>query len=71
MIKFISSKTAVFPLKFEEGYLYTFENFEDVDTVLEVLFKVLSAQTPLDYNLCVQVVSNSTGNEKEQFRLYH
>lgn len=68
MIKFISSKTAVFPQKFEEGYLYTFENFEDVDTVLEVLFKVLSAQTPLDYNICVQVVSNASGKEKEQVK---
>lgn len=68
MIKFISSKTAVFPQKFEEGYLYTFENFEDIDTVLNCLFKVLSAQTPLDYNFCVQVVSNSSGNEKEQVK---
>jgi len=68
MIKFISSKTAVFPLKFEEGYLYTFENFDDVDTVLDCLFKVVNAQTPLDYNICIQVISNTSGNEKEQIK---
>ncbi len=59
MNKFIMEKTNSTPSKFEDGFLYSFNNFEQVDKVLDVLFRVLGSKAPIDYAICVQI---STGN---------
>ena len=35
--------------------LYSFANFDKVDDVLHVLFKILESKAPLDYAMCIQV----------------
>lgn len=54
------------PIKFEDGFMYTFENFESVDDVLMVLFKVINSKAPISYTICLQI---STGNLAEDKKL--
>ena len=58
MNKFISEKTAVIPMMMNGGFLYEFMDFDKIDTVLDVLFKVLHSSAPLDYAICVQSGDN-------------
>lgn len=55
MNKFLMEKTSVVPEKFENGFLYTFNRFDNIDSTLEIFFKLLKAQTPLNYVICVQI----------------
>lgn len=55
MNKFIAEKLNVKPMVYQGGYMYSFNNFENVDKVLDVLFKVLNSTAPLNYAICVQV----------------
>lgn len=55
MNKFLMEKTSVVPEKFENGFLYSFNRFDEIDSVLETFFKLLKAQTPLNYIICVQI----------------
>ncbi|MCM1339965.1 MAG: hypothetical protein NC191_09875 [Muribaculaceae bacterium] len=59
MNKFLMDKTSVIPEKFENGFVYTFNRFNDIDLVLENFFKLLKAQTPLNYIICVQIVEKN------------
>lgn len=66
MNKFLMEKTSVIPEKFENGFLYTFNCFDNVDSTLEIFFKLLKAQTPLNYIICVQISEkNSLQNLKK------
>ena len=58
MNKFISEKTAVIPMMMNGGFLYEFIDFDKIDTVLDVLFKVLHSSALLDYAICVQSGDN-------------
>lgn len=55
MNKFLMEKTSVVPENFENGFLYTFNRFDNIDSTLEIFFKLLKAQTPLNYIICVQI----------------
>lgn len=55
MNKFIIEKLGIAPVKFNNGFMYSFGNFEDIDSVLEVMFKILKAETPIDYMICIQI----------------
>ncbi len=61
MNKFISEKTAVKPITMNGGFLYEFIDFDKIDTVLDVLFKVLHSNAPIDYAICIQ-----SGDDMEQ-----
>lgn len=63
MNKFISEKTAVKPMMMNGGFLYEFIDFDKIDTVLDVLFKVLHSNTPIDYAICIQ-----SGDDIEQLK---
>lgn len=63
MNKFIIEKLSVQPTVFEEGYLYKFSNFSDIDNVLDIFFKVLHSNAPLNYAICVQA-----GDDTEQLK---
>ncbi len=63
MNKFIIEKTGIQPAVFENGYLYKFNRFDEIDNVLEVLFKVLNSNAPLDYAICIQA-----GDDLEQLK---
>ena len=54
MNSFISRKTGVECEQFNGGFLYKFEDFNKIDTVLDVLFKLLKSQSPLDFSICIQ-----------------
>lgn len=58
MNEFITQKTDVKPVLHDDCYLYNFTNFDKIDTVLDVLFKVMNSNTPLDYAICIQSGEN-------------
>lgn len=58
MIDFIKSKLGIKPMIFEEGFMYMFNNYGKIDDVLDVLFKVLHASTPISYAICIQAGDN-------------
>ena len=58
MNEFISEKTAVIPMTMNGGFLYEFMDFDKIDTVLDVLFKVLHSNAPIDYAICIQSGDN-------------
>lgn len=63
MNKFISEKTAVKPMMMNGGFLYEFIDFDKIDTVLDILFKVLHSNAPIDYAICIQ-----SGDDIEQLK---
>lgn len=66
MNKFLIEKTGVSPETYEEGFLYSFENFEKIDQVLEIFFKLIKSNAPLDYVICVQVLGEDINRETNQ-----
>ena len=58
MVDFIKNKLGVKPMIFEEGFMYNFDNYGKIDSVLEVLFKVMHGSTPIDYAICIQAGDN-------------
>ena len=58
MNDFIKQKLGVTPMLFENGFMYMFEDFNRIDEILEVLFKVLHGSTPIDYAICIQSGDN-------------
>ncbi len=58
MVDFIYEKLGVKPVPFEEGFMYTFDSYNRIDEILNVLFKVIHGSTPLDYAICIQVEDN-------------
>ena len=55
MNKFLIEKLGVAPAKYNEGFLYQFNSFSNIDNVLQVFFKVLKSNSPLNYYIVVQV----------------
>ena len=64
MNEYISEKTGVKPVSQNDYYLYNFTNFDKIDTVLDVLFKVMHSNSPLDYAICIQSGENLEQLEK-------
>ena len=58
MNDFIFEKTNVKYLSYNDGFLYCYDDFEHIDKVLEILFKVLKSQSQLDYSICIQAGDN-------------
>ena len=54
MNKYLVKKTGVVPEIYEGGFLYHFSDFDSIDETLKVFFALLSADAPLDYQICVQ-----------------
>ena len=63
MNKFISEKTSNRPMMLNGAFLYNFSDFNKIDTVLDVLFKVLHSSAPIDYAICIQ-----SGDDIEQLK---
>lgn len=68
MNKFLISKTAVNPTKYEDGFLYSFNDFNHIDDILEHFFKLIKSEAPLDYRICVQIISKNAAKEMEQLK---
>lgn len=58
MNKFLTEKFEIQPELFEGGFLYSFSDFNKVERVLEVLFKLVKSDAPLDYIICLQASEN-------------
>ncbi len=54
MNDFIYEKTNIKYEVFNGGFLYYFDNFDDINTTLQILFKVLKSTAPIEYAICVQ-----------------
>ena len=52
--KFLIEKLSVLPTTYDEGFIYSFGNFETLDNTLNVFFKVLQSSAPVNYFICVQ-----------------
>lgn len=65
LLKFLKEKFGRSPANFENGFFYTFEDFENVDDTLEILFKILESKAPIDYAICLQLSTGSQSDDKE------
>lgn len=61
MNKYIFKKTRMRYLEYNDGFLYYFDDFNKIDNVLDVMFKILDTQSLLDYSVCIQ-----SGNDLTQ-----
>ena len=68
MNKFLIEKTGVSPIPYEGGFLYAFDNFASVDSVLENFFKLIKSNAPLDYIICIQILGNDLVKEEAQLK---
>lgn len=64
--KFLIKNTEVIPVKYNDGFLYTFERFKYIDSDLEAFFKVIKSKAPLDYIICIQIVAGNQRLEMKQ-----
>lgn len=58
MNDYISKKTGVTHMVYDSGFLYTFKEFDKIDEVLSVLFKVLESNVQLEYAISIQAGNN-------------
>lgn len=58
MNKYLIGKTGASPVKFENGYLYKFTPFDNIDDTLKAFFSLYNQEAPMDYIICVQVLDN-------------
>ena len=66
MNKFLIDKTNVAPRRFEQGFVYNFSPFDDVDKTLDVFYSLFQNESPVDYIICLQVIDS--GAEIEHLR---
>ena len=64
MNKFLIQKTGIQPMNYDGGFLYQFNSFNEIDSVLETLFKVIHSNAPLDYSICIQAGEDLTQLKK-------
>lgn len=64
--KFIIEKTSVNPIFHNEGFLYSFSNFESIDKVLDIFKKILNTESPLNYYICVQIYGANQIKENQE-----
>ena len=43
---------------YNDGFLYKFDDFNKIDSVLDVMFKIINSTAPLDYSICIQAGNN-------------
>lgn len=55
MNDFIRNETGTEFVQFERGFMYQFKDYNSIDKVLDVLFKVIHSEALLDYAICIQV----------------
>jgi len=58
MNNFIFGETGVKYSIFNNGFLYKFDNFKNIDNTIDILFKLINSDAPLDYAISVQIGEN-------------
>lgn len=66
MNKFLIEKLGVSPKVYESGFLYSFGNIANIDSVLNIFFKLLHSTAPIDYIICVQISGKDLVVENKQ-----
>ena len=66
--KFLIEKLSVLPTTYDEGFIYSFGNFETLDNTLNVFFKVLQSSAPVNYFICVQAYGVDFIKENAQLK---
>ena len=64
MNRFIFKKTKITYENYNDGFLYCFDNFNKIDDVLDILYKIKNSPSPLDYAICIQAGSDKTQLKK-------
>ena len=68
MNKFLIEKTSVIPEVFEDGFLYKFNDFDSIDNILDVFYKLLQSNAPLDYLIVVHAYKSDFNSEIENLK---
>ena len=68
LLKHLVNKTQVIPQKFEEGFLFTYNSFDDIDNILDVFSKLSKTKAPLDFLVCVQILEGTQEQSFENIR---
>jgi hypothetical protein len=68
MNKFLIEKTGASPVSYENGFLYSFEDFNSIDKILELFFKIINSDTPLNYYVSVRILTNKSLESEELFK---
>ena len=68
MIKFLIEKTGLVPEKFEDGFLFSFNDFNNIDNTLDIFSKLIKSEATLDYVICVQMIDKNYIKQKEQLK---
>lgn len=68
MLKFLIEKTNNCPEKHENGYLFTFNSFSQIDDILDIFSKLPESKAPLDYIICVQIIGQDNRKEISQMK---
>ena len=58
--EFLFKETGVKYEVLDEGFLYNFDNFSQIDNILDILFKILNSSLKLDYSICIQSGDDKT-----------
>ncbi len=69
LMKHLRTKTGLCPDKFEDGFVFTFDSFENIDEVLDIFAKLPESEAPIDYVTCVQIIGTNTVKETEQLKV--
>lgn len=68
LIKHLIEKTSINPQNFENGFVFTFENFNQIDIILDIFSALRKSKAPLDYIICVQVIGKDLFLETKQLK---
>lgn len=66
LLKHLIKQTNQCPEKYQDGHLFTFSNFDTIDEILNIFIKLHQSQAPLNYFICVQIISNNRKNDIKQ-----
>ena len=58
MNNFITERTHVEPIEYKQGFLFRFNNFDKIDSVIDILYRIINSPAPLRYLICIQAGDN-------------
>ncbi len=64
MNEFLAEKIGTIAMNYDGGFLYQFNDFNQIDEVLDALFRVIHSNAPLDYAISIQAGENLTQLKK-------
>lgn len=65
MNRFIMEKLNVTPKSFENGFIYKFDSFDNIDDVLDIFFRVINSKAPINYSICININTNNPSKDSE------